>query len=102
MSILKNSIFAFDYLFQIAESKKNHLQKQTQNKTMSRFTKKKQEDIGLSPYAKVFRGQKKTDSTNLRVIDFNMDEVQEYKVARTEELNSTNKSKNLRWLNVDG
>lgn len=102
MSILKNSIFAFDYLFQIAESKKNHLQKLTQNKTMSRFTKKKQEDIGLSPYAMVFRGQKKTDSTNLRVIDFNMDEVQEYKVARTEELNSTNKSKNLRWLNVDG
>jgi magnesium transporter len=69
---------------------------------MSRFTKKKQEDIGLSPYAMVFRGQKKTDSTNLRVIDFNMDEVQEYKVDRTEELTLTNKSKNLRWLNVDG
>ncbi len=81
---------------------KLHLQKPTQNKYMSRFTKKKQEDIGLSPYAMVFRGQTKTESTNLQVIDFNMDEVQEYSVTGIDKLKEIDLKSNLRWLNVDG
>lgn len=69
---------------------------------MSRFTKKKQEDIGLSPYAMVFRGQKKTDNTYLRVMDFNMDEVQEYAVDDVKQLSKIGLKDNLRWLNIDG
>jgi len=69
---------------------------------MSRFTKKKQEDIGLSPYAMVFRGQKKTDNTYLRVMDFNMDEVQEYAADDVKQLSKIGLKDNLRWLNIDG
>jgi len=53
---------------------------------MSRFTKKKKEDIGLSPYALVFRGQKKTEKTWLHAMDFDLDEVREYDVKSVEQL----------------
>ena len=81
---------------------KIHLQKSTQTKPMSRFIKKKKEDIGLSPYAMVFRGQKKTEGTNMQVFDFNMDEVQEYNVTGVNKLKEIDLKKNLRWLNIDG
>ncbi|MCE5331537.1 MAG: magnesium/cobalt transporter CorA [Bacteroidales bacterium] len=69
---------------------------------MSRFTKKKKEDIGLSPYALVFRGQKKTEKTWLRAMDFDLDEVREYDVKSVEQLKGLKSSKNISWLNVDG
>ncbi len=81
---------------------KLHTQKPTQNKKMSRYTKKKKEDIGLSPYAMVFRGQNKTEGTNLQVFDFNMEEVQEYDVTSLDKLKGIDLKSNLRWLNVNG
>ncbi len=69
---------------------------------MSRFTKKKKEDIGLSPYALVFRGQKKTEKTWLRAMDFDLDEVREYDVKSVEQLKGLKSGKNISWLNVDG
>ena len=47
---------------------------------MSRFTKKKKEHIGLSPYALVFRGQKKTDKILLQAMDFDLESVRELEV----------------------
>ncbi|MDO9154434.1 MAG: magnesium/cobalt transporter CorA [Paludibacter sp.] len=69
---------------------------------MSRFIKKKKEDIGLSPYAIVFRGQQKTDKTLMRVMDFDMNEVREFTVKSTEHTLSFKKSKSISWLNIDG
>lgn len=69
---------------------------------MSRFIKKKKEDIGLSPYALVFRGQKRTEKTLLRVMDFDLDEVREYDIKSVEQLKSLKNRKNLSWLNIDG
>ena len=69
---------------------------------MSRFTKKKKEDIGLSPYALVFRGQKKTEKTWLHAMDFDLDEVREYDVKSVEQLKGLKSSKNISWLNIDG
>jgi len=69
---------------------------------MTRFTKKNKEHIGLSPYALVFRGQKKTETTQLRVMDIDIDNVREIQVKTVKELDALRKSKTLSWLNVDG
>jgi magnesium transporter len=69
---------------------------------MSGFTKKKKEHIGLSPFALVFRGQKKTEKILLRAIDFDLEEVHETEVKSTEELLALKRSKKLTWLNIDG
>jgi len=69
---------------------------------MARLTKKKKEHIGLSPYALVFRGQKKSEKSLLNVIDFNLEEVKELELVSTTEISSFKNSKTLSWLNVDG
>lgn len=70
--------------------------------TTSRLTRKKKEHIGLSPYALVFRGQKKTDKILLRVFNMEMDNVTEGEVKTPEELVAIRTSEKLSWLNVDG
>ena len=69
---------------------------------MSRYIKKKKEHIGLSPYALVFRGQKKTEKTLLRAMNFDLEGVKELEVKSIEELLALKKSKRLTWLNIDG
>jgi magnesium transporter len=69
---------------------------------MARFIKKKKEHIGLSPYAMVFRGKKKTETTLLHAMNFSMDEVQEMDVNSTDELLYLKDSSKLSWINIDG
>jgi len=69
---------------------------------MSRFIKKNKEHIGLSPFALIFRGQKKTEKSMLRAMNFDLEEVRELEVKSNEQLISLKKSKTLSWLNVDG
>lgn len=69
---------------------------------MARFIKKKKEHIGLSPYAMVFRGKKRTDRTLLHAMNFSMEEVQEMEVKSKEELLTLRDSNKLSWINVDG
>jgi magnesium transporter len=69
---------------------------------MSRYTKKKKEHIGLSPFALVFQGQKKTEKILLRAIDFNLEDVQELEITSPEQLLLLKKSNKLTWLNIDG
>lgn len=69
---------------------------------MSRYTKKKKEHIGLSPYALVFRGQKKIDKSVLRAMSFDMDNVVEFDVKSTEQLSMLNDPNKINWLNIYG
>lgn len=69
---------------------------------MSRFIKKKKEDIGLSPYALVFRGLKKMDKIFLSVMNFDLDQVREYEIKSDDQLLELKNNKNVSWLNVDG
>lgn len=69
---------------------------------MSRLTKKRKEDIGLSPYAMVFRGQKKTEKPIIRTIDFNLDFVHEMEIKSPEKLTEFKNKNTITWLNVDG
>jgi magnesium transporter len=69
---------------------------------MSRFIKKKKEEIGLSPYALVFRGLKKTEKVWLNAFDYNADTFREFEVKTPEQLVELKSSKSTSWLNVYG
>lgn len=69
---------------------------------MSRFIKKKKEDIGLSPYALVFRGQKKTEKVLLNAFDYNAETFREFEVKTPEQLVELKRSKSTSWLNIYG
>jgi magnesium transporter len=62
---------------------------------MSRFIKKKKEDIGLSPYALVFRGLKKMDKIFLSVMNFDLDQVREYEIKSDDQLLELKNNKNV-------
>lgn len=62
-----------------------------------------QEHIGLSPYALVFRGQKKTEKTQLRVINFDREKVREFTLKDSQKEGQLKESADTHtWLNVDG
>lgn len=69
---------------------------------MSRFTNKTKADIGLSPYALVFRGQKKTKGTSVHVMDFDSEHVHEFETEDFAVLEKLKKSPTLSWINVYG
>ncbi len=69
---------------------------------MSRYIKKKKEHIGLSPYALVFRGQKKTEKSMLYGMSFNMEDVNEFEVKTSEQMNSLKRKDRVNWLNIYG
>lgn len=69
---------------------------------MSRYTRKKKEEIGLSPYALIFRGQKKTERITITAMDFDQEEVREFGIERTENISALLGKTNLSWLNIDG
>lgn len=69
---------------------------------MARYTRKKQEEIGLSPNALVFRGVKKTDEISMQLIDYNQDSVLEKKIETLDDLKRIKNSANFSWLNING
>ena len=69
---------------------------------MSGFTKKKKEEIGLSPYALVFRGQHKTEKIGIHVLDFDSENVKEFDAKTTKQLTELASSQTVSWINVDG
>ena len=79
--------------------------KQIQNlisSAMARLTNKAKQDIGLSPYALVFRGEKKVGTTEIRVMDFNPDSVKEWDERRISELKNLKHNRNITWINIVG
>ncbi|WP_372643939.1 magnesium/cobalt transporter CorA [Ancylomarina sp.] len=69
---------------------------------MARFIKTKKDTIGLSPYAIHFRGDKKSDFTRLRLINFNSEKLNELEVDQISEVLNYSNSKTTSWFNVDG
>lgn len=69
---------------------------------MSRFIKKKKEEIGLSPFALVFRGQKRAENMLMRAMDFNTEKLNEFEVSSMEQILKLKNQETLSWLNVDG
>ena len=69
---------------------------------MGRYLKKTRDEIGLSPQALVFRGDKKMDKVLIRLIDFSDEEVEEKKVDSVKDLLPYKNKKSVTWINIDG
>ncbi len=69
---------------------------------MYRYIKKPKNEIGLSPTELIFRGQKKIDQVQLRIIDFDETAVEEKTIHSVEEIRPYAEKKTVTWLNIDG
>jgi magnesium transporter len=69
---------------------------------MSRFIKKKKEEIGLSPDALVFRGEQKEEEVLIRIIDFDANSLKEDAIKTISEIKKFQDVNTVTWLNVDG
>lgn len=69
---------------------------------MARFLKLKKENIGISPDAFLFRGEKKIDFVKLRLIDYNLDHIAEIDVAKIKEIENYKHTNSTSWFNIDG
>lgn len=69
---------------------------------MTRFIKKKKQDIGLGPDELIFRGSKRTDQVSLRIIDFDANNLNENSIESVKETSKYVDDKTVTWLNIDG
>ena len=69
---------------------------------MARFLKTRKEEIGLSPYALHFRGEKKSDNIFLRVIDYDAENLEEIDLNSVDEVLKFHNSNTTSWFNLDG
>lgn len=69
---------------------------------MSGYSKKKKEEIGLSPYALVFRGEHKIEKIGIHVLDFDSEIVKEFDAKTTKQLTELASSQTVSWINIDG
>ena len=69
---------------------------------MTRFIKKHKKEIGLAPDDLIFRGEKKTDSISLRIIDFDSKNLTEDSAQSVKEISEFQHKETVTWINVDG
>jgi magnesium transporter len=69
---------------------------------MARLTLKKKEEIGLSPFALVFRGQQKASEIGLSIMDFDKEEVREPEIDSADQFTKYIDSQTISWMNIDG
>ena len=69
---------------------------------MARFLKSKREEIGLSPDALHFRGERKSDKVLLTVIDYDSENLCEVSAENIEEVLHYKNSQTTTWVNVYG
>jgi len=69
---------------------------------MARLLKAKKEHIGLSPNAIHFRGEKKSDFVLLEVIDYDSQNLDEFKAKDVNEVVKFNQTATTTWLNIYG
>lgn len=69
---------------------------------MARFVKKQKKEIGMSPDAMYFRGNKKIDKVLLRLIDFDANNLEESAVNKVNEVLKYQEKNTVTWFNIDG
>ena len=69
---------------------------------MTRFITKTKQEIGLSPDELIFRGQQKTEQVQLRIIDFDAENLTENDVKTVKEISQFQYKDTVTWINVDG
>lgn len=78
---------------------KKHIASQIMGKMTQQ---KKKEHIGLSPYALVFRGEKKTEKVQVKAFDYTGETLNELDIAEPKDLQQLNTNVTTTWINVYG
>lgn len=76
--------------------------KSAKQATRARLARKRKEDIGLSPYAVVFRGQQRLEKTSIRMMEFTVDEVRESVIESVNKISPVPDKGFSRWISVNG
>jgi magnesium transporter len=69
---------------------------------MARYIKKYKKEIGLGPDALLFRGNTRIDNVELRIIDYDINNLKENTVAKVKDILKYKDSNTVTWLNIDG
>ncbi len=69
---------------------------------MTRFTKKKKNEIGRAPDELFFRGEKKIENIRLTIIDFDAENCEEVTISKTKEAIKYREKESVTWFNIDG
>lgn len=69
---------------------------------MARFVKKRREDIGLAPDDISFRGEQKMENTVLRIVDFDVENLEETSIDSIQKVLNYRKKPTVTWFNIDG
>jgi len=69
---------------------------------MERFIRKRKQEIGISPDQLLFRGEQKIDEVLLRVIDYNVNNLEEETISSVNDVLKYIKDESVTWFNVDG
>lgn len=69
---------------------------------MARFYKKSTKKAGLPPGTLVFVGEQKMESSLIRLIEYNPDELIEKEVNDISEVERNKTTSNVTWVNIDG
>ncbi len=69
---------------------------------MARFLKKRHQSKGQSPGSLIFIGQKKTDSVQIRVIDYDAGSLKERELSGIKDGLHFKKTDTVTWLNING
>jgi magnesium transporter len=69
---------------------------------MARFFKKRDKSIGLAPGSLVFIGEQKTETTRIRLMDFDKDLLEESQPDNIDEIAECVKTSTTSWVNIDG
>ncbi len=69
---------------------------------MARFIKKHKKEIGLSPDALYFRGEKKIDNVLLRIIDYDSENLEEFTINKAQDVLKYKDKETVTWFNIDG
>lgn len=69
---------------------------------MARYLKTKKEHLGISPYEIHFKGEKKSEEVILEVIDYDSENLDEFKAKDVNEVAKFNETATTTWLNIYG
>lgn len=69
---------------------------------MARFIKKRKKVIGKSPGSMIFIGDRKTEATQIRLIDYNRESISEKAIYDMKAEKLLNNTDSVSWINFDG
>lgn len=69
---------------------------------MPKYTKKQREHIGLSPYALVFRGQRRLEKISINALGYDETQVTEMELKSEKDIKKFLETKGTHWINIYG